>query len=679
MPSLNGSPTSPHPEIGDGPGGRKFPLTLILIGGALAIAVTAGLLIYMTGKSKADRPDLLLHTVKTDNLDLTVVERGTLESADNRDIICRVKAGSKGSYASTIKWVIDDGTLVRKGQLLMVLDSSALEDQYRTQKIAVDKAQALWVEKDQLYRIQIITNESAVATALNAISLAELDLEKFGGIPKGTLAVLRKKVEGEKREAARVFLLDMETDLVKFLQKHKKDFPDPQGEFHQQLNDWTGQIELAQSDVQMWEDRLKYSKQMEQKGYLTAQQVKADQSRLNGAVETLKKAQTAKDLLQTFVAQRTVRDLSGKVQEAWRAYDKAVSEAEANEVKAEAARKTERSVYLQEEEKLKEIEEQLQECKIHAPQDGMVVYYIPENMRWSQSERGLIQQGATVQEGQKMMRIPDLTRMQVSTRVHEAMVARVKGDDRRSTGVADSVRAAMLLNPSPLNTLLSQLPDLMEQQRAEYADREYYEAARGMPASVKVDAFSDRPLKGHVRTVATVASATDWSSADVKVYATIVAIDDTPPGLKPGMSAEVTIHVNKTLENVLTIPVQAIVGGAESGSKRKVWVMAAGGPEEREVELGLSNERMAEVKSGLQAGDQVVVNPKAIVGNTAKTREDMPDPSAKGQWGKGKGGAGGGKGKGKGGPPAEGGAPGEGGGGGGTPGGGGGKGPPAKQ
>lgn len=679
-------------HLGETPG-RKFPLTLVLLGGAAALVVTAGLLFFWTRESKTDRPDLLLHTVKTENLDLTVVERGTLESADNRDIICRVKAGSKGNYASTIKWVIDDGTVVRKGQLLMVLDSSSLEDQYRTQRIQVDTKHAEWIAAEQQYKITISENESKVATALNAIALAELDLEKYVGIPKGTLAELReadadkRTSDSDKREAARVLLTELERDLVKFLTNHRKRFPDPQGEFHQTINDLTGQVELAQSDVQMWEDRLKYSKQMEQKGYLTAQQVKADQSRLNGAMETLKKAQTAKDLLQTFAAQRMVKDFSGKVQEGWRAYDRELSLASANEVKAEADRKTKRSVYLQEEEKLKEIEEQIQECKIHAPQDGMVVYYIPENMRWSQSERGLIQQGATVQEGQKMMRLPDLSRMQVTTRVHEAMVSRVKGDDRRSTGVTESVRTGLLLNLSPVNALLSQQPDLLERQRLEFASHEYYDAARGMPASVRVDAFPDRPLRGHVRTVATVASATDWSSADVKVYATIVAIDDTPPGLKPGMSAEVTIHIDKTLENVLAIPVQAVVGGAESGRTRKVWVMTSGGPEEREVQLGLSNEKMAEVKSGLQAGDQVVVNPKAIVGNTAKTREDMADPAAKGGSGKGKGGAGG-KMKGKGGPPTEGGAPGEGGGapgggggpGGGAPGGGGsGKGPPAKQ
>ena len=108
------------------------------------------------------------------------------------------------------------------------------------------------------------------------------------------------------------------------------------------------------------------------------------------------------------------------------------------------------------------------------------------------------------------------------------------------------------------------------------------------------------------------------------------------------------------------------MGGAESGRTRKVFVMTPSGPEEREIQIGLSNEKMAEVKSGLQAGDQIVVNPKVLVGNTAKTREDMPEAGSKGGMGKGKG---------KGGPPADGGAPP------GSPGGGGvGKGgPPAKQ
>jgi hypothetical protein len=219
------------------------------------------------------------------------------------------------------------------------------------------------------------------------------------------------------------------------------------------------------------------------------------------------------------------------------------------------------------------------------------------------------------------------------------------------------------LNPSPLNGLLTLQEENLERLRDYYQAHEYYEAARGMPATIRVDAAPEKPLKGHVQTVATVASSSDFMTSDVKVYQTIVAIDDDPAGLKPGMSAEVTIHVDNTLENVLTVPVQAVIGGAESGRTRKVFVMTPSGPEEREIQIGLSNEKMAEVKSGLQEGDQVVVNPKAILGNAAKTREDMPAQGTKGPGGKGKGKEGGG-------PPAGGPPPGGGGGSG--------KGPPAK-
>lgn len=634
----------------------------MLIGlGAVGVAAVLFFFVFKRDRG-ANRPDLLLHTVKREDLDLTVVERGTLESSDNRDIICRVKAGSKGTYAATIKWVIDDGTVVHKGQPLMTLDSSSLEDSYRAQKITVDQRQADWVTAEQAYKIQISTNESTIETARTNITLAELDLEKYVGLPKGTL-------RSRNRDAAKALLTELEADLESFLERHKAEFPDASGEFHQSLNDLAGQIELAKADVEICADRLAYSKRMELKGYLSPAQVQADESRLAGAKETLKKLDTNKSLLQTFQAQRSVKDFSSKVQEAWRAYDRAVSEATASEVQKEADRRTKRSVYLQEDDKLREVEDQIRECKIVAPQDGMVVYYIPESSRWSQSERGLIQQGASVQEGQKMMRIPDLGKMQVATRVHEAMVSRIRGDDRRSTGALESIRVGMMLNLSAANGLLSLHDELLDKQLDEYRAHEYYDAARGMEASIRVDAFPERVFKGHVKTVATVASATDWMASDVKVYSTIVGLDDAVPGMKPGMSAEVTIHVNKTLENVLAIPVQAVVGGAESGATRKVFVMTESGPEEREVKLGLSNEKMAEVKSGLDAGDQVVVNPKAILGNAAKTREDIPDagPKMKG-FGKDKGGP-------PGGGPPKGATPG-----GGSPGGGVGKGgPPAKQ
>src|SRR5262245_43633684 len=49
---------------------------------------------YVFPVQDKDRPDILTHKVKRERLDVKVTEKGTLESADNRDVICKVRAGA---------------------------------------------------------------------------------------------------------------------------------------------------------------------------------------------------------------------------------------------------------------------------------------------------------------------------------------------------------------------------------------------------------------------------------------------------------------------------------------------------------------------------------------------------------------------------------------------------------
>jgi hypothetical protein len=127
--------------------------------------------------------------------------------------------------------------------------------------------------------------------------------------------------------------------------------------------------------------------------------------------------------------------------------------------------------------------------------------------------------------------------------------------------------------------------------------------------------------------------------SDVKVYQTLVLIQGQVEGLKPDMSAEVSIHVNG-IKDVLTVPLQAIIGGAEMGAKRKLFVRTPTGYDEREVTLGLYNEKVVEVRDGLTEGEEVVLNPKVLLGDTkAKTRDG--DNTKGGDASKGEGGKGG--------------------------------------
>ena len=53
----------------------------------------------------------------------------------------------------------------------------------------------------------------------------------------------------------------------------------------------------------------------------------------------------------------------------------------------------------------------------------------------------------------------------------------------------------------------------------------------------------------------------------MKLYKTVVSIDEPVEGLKPGMSAEVTIYADESPTEVLVVPVQAIVGTISLGAK----------------------------------------------------------------------------------------------------------------
>jgi HlyD family secretion protein len=91
--------------------------------------------------------------------------------------------------------------------------------------------------------------------------------------------------------------------------------------------------------------------------------------------------------------------------------------------------------------------------------------------------------------------------------------------------------------------------------------------------------------------------------------------------LLPGTSSDVEV-ILKTVDNVLRIPAYAILGD------NKVLVLKDGKLESRLIETGLRNWEFAEVKSGLQEGDPVVVSlDRAEVKEGARAVEG-PAPSS---------------------------------------------------
>jgi RND family efflux transporter MFP subunit len=122
----------------------------------------------------------------------------------------------------------------------------------------------------------------------------------------------------------------------------------------------------------------------------------------------------------------------------------------------------------------------------------------------------------------------------------------------------------------------------------------------GQQATVTVAAL-DASLRGTVVSIDPV--GTGSGSNGVVEFAVTVSLDAPPVGLRPGMSADISI-VAASASNVLSIPSRALAGNAGAYTVRVV--AADGSVATRTVEVGLVTSSLAEIKSGLQAGELVV-------------------------------------------------------------------------
>src|SRR5438045_1192131 len=63
---------------------------------------------------------------------LEIAERGTVEPVKSHDVICTLKSRNKSlgsTVAATIKWLVEDGSSVKKGDKVIEFDDSSLRDE----------------------------------------------------------------------------------------------------------------------------------------------------------------------------------------------------------------------------------------------------------------------------------------------------------------------------------------------------------------------------------------------------------------------------------------------------------------------------------------------------------------------------------------------------------------------
>lgn len=312
-----------------------------------------------------------------------------------------------------------------------------------------------------------------------------------------------------------------------------------EGTYVQSLQTAESNIVIAQQNLAAAENIAKHSEKMLRKGYTTPLQHQSNVYSVQKAKLDLELQKTTKMVLEKFTKAKTLEDL------------------ESARDSAEAQYKSDLGTYELEAAKLKRLENNLKKCEIIAPQDGMVVYAndLSGGGRGGQ-QTPKIEQGAAVKQYQAVIRLPDLTKMQVKTLVHESKIEQLRSGQR---------------------------------------------------ARIKVQG---REVQGSLTNVGSQPEAGNFfGGAGTKEYAAYVRVDGEADGLKPGMTADVTVLIGEH-KGVLAVPVQCVVA---KGRKAFAWVKNGQTIEQRELVLGATNDTLIEIKDGLSEGDLVLQHPRADV------------------------------------------------------------------
>jgi hypothetical protein len=144
----------------------------------------------------------------------------------------------------------------------------------------------------------------------------------------------------------------------------------------------------------------------------------------------------------------------------------------------------------------------------------------------------------------------------------------------------------------------------------------------GLPVRITVQAIPGKSYWGRVATISPMPDAQSmWMNPDLKVYRTEIHLQGDAQGLRTGMGCEAQIIVDE-FEDVVSVPVQAVVRVAGAPT---VYLTKGGKVEPRTVELGLDNNRMAHILSGLEAGDEVLLAPPLSDSEAASDQEMTPE------------------------------------------------------
>ena len=346
-----------------------------LIGGLAVVAVIGTGVIWLTVVRGSDKSgqDVPTFAAKRGPLTISVVESGTIKARDQ--IIIKNEVEGRTSIITLVR----EGTRVHKGDLLVELDVSALQDGKIDQEIRVQNTEAAYSNARENLAIVTSKADSDVNQAELSVEFARKDLRKY-----------------------------------------------EQGQYPKDVNEMKMRIGLAQEELERAKHTLDWSHRLFQEKYISETEKTADELTVKRKTLELDLANANLAMLEDFTHPRQTRQLQSDVQQADSALDRAKRKAEADKSQAQADLKAKEAEYTRQKTKLQKIEDQIKKTKIPAPSDGLVIYATSTKGGFASMMKEPLAEGQQVFERQELIYLPTDASTMAEIGIHEASLAKVR-------------------------------------------------------------------------------------------------------------------------------------------------------------------------------------------------------------------------------------------------------------
>jgi multidrug resistance efflux pump len=391
----------------------------LVIGLAMVALLVGSVLYWYQSRDTEVSVKPITVTVVQDEFVAHVLDQGEVQSSENIEIRCEVK---QRSSPLRVLELVAEGAEVSEGDFLVQLESTSFETELEQQKIALANA-----------KTQVIQAETLFETA----KASKLEYEE------GTYVETRKTIENE-------------------------------------IFDAKSAIQTALQELNQAKAVLAHSKKLQARGFITRQQLIADEFNVTKSEIAVEKGENSKALAKKKLL--VLDEITRK---------KELVRLESDIRAAEVQLTSQREAMRVEEAREQSIKNQIANCTIVVPEGvtGQVVYAV-ERQR---GDDWVLEKGIEVRQNQVLIRLPNPNKMEVKALVNEQSITRV---------------------------------------------------APNMPVSIQVDALNNKKLKGMVTKVNQYAESGGWMKSSVRKYAVFIQIVDPPTSLKPGMNASVSIQTN---------------------------------------------------------------------------------------------------------------------------------------